>query len=166
MQPDTDLAALEHRLAAAFDRIGRGLDRLTERPVADPADAGLAAALEVERDANAQLSERLQRVKARGAEERVALQARAGELARQLDVQATELQRLKKTAAQLRDTLRLQTDAMVAGTSEPHLINRAMLTELEALRAIRLAEAAEVEAVMAELARLTTPVASEEGADA
>jgi hypothetical protein len=56
---------------------------------------------------------------------------------------------------------------MVAGSSEPHLINRAMLTELEALRAIRLTEAAEVEAVMAELARLTAPAAaSEENADA
>lgn len=167
MQPDTDITALERRITAAFDRISRGLDRLADRPGSSAAGDNLADALAVERDANAQLAERLRHVKTRAAEERALLEARAADLTRQLDVQAIEMQRLKKTTAQLCEALGAQTDAMVAGTPEPHLINRAMLTELEAQRALRLTETAEIEAVMTELARLTAPAtATEEGADA
>jgi chromosome segregation ATPase len=150
MQDKADIDALERRIAAAFDRIGKGLER-----IAPPAeDEGLRAELAVEREANAQLTERLRAVKEREGQARAALEARVAELTRQLDAQGLELHRLKKTVVQLRETLRAQADAMQEGTTEAHLINRAMLSELEALRALRQTEATEIEAILSELAPL------------
>lgn len=156
MQHEDVLAALEARLAAAFDRIARGLDRL---PAAAPAE-GLAEVLEVEREANAQLAERLRTVKEQAGAQRAEAQARIAELIRQLDTQGIELARLKKTVLQLRETLRAQTDAMAEGIAEPHLINRAMLSELETLRALRLTEMTEMDAVLGELSSLVVPPAA------
>jgi hypothetical protein len=156
MQHGDVLAALEARLAAAFDRIGRGLDRLPGG--APPGDH--AEALEVERQANAQLAERLRSVKEQAAAQRAEAAARVAELTRQLDAQGIELSRMKKTVLQLRETLRAQTDAMAEGLAEPHLVNRAMLSELETLRALRLTEMAEMDAVLGELASLVVPPAA------
>lgn len=150
MQDNADISALETRIAAAFERIGKGLDRIV--PPAD--DEGLRAEIAVEREANAQLTERLRAVKEREGQARAALEARIEELTRQLDAQGIELHRLKKTVVQLRETLRAQADAMQEGTTEGHLINRAMLSELEALRALRQTEAVEIEAILTELAPL------------
>lgn len=155
MQDNADISALETRIAAAFDRIGKGLERLV--PPAD--DEGLRAEIAVEREANAQLTERLRVVKEREGQARAALEARVADLTRQLDAQGIELNRLKKTVVQLRETLRAQSDAMRAdamqeGTTEAHLINRAMLSELEALRALRQTEAVEIEAILSELGPL------------
>jgi hypothetical protein len=46
--------------------------------------------------------------------------------------------------------------------SEPHLVNKAMLAELEALRATRSADAAEMDAILEEL----TPIIEREAKDA
>lgn len=150
MQDATDITVLERRIAAAFDRIGEALDKV----VADAGDADLHARIAVERDANAQLTERLRAVKAREAEARAALEARIAELTQQIDAQGIELQRLKKTAVQLRETLRAQTDAAADATSDPQLVNRALLAEVEALRALRQTEAVELGAILSELAPL------------
>lgn len=150
MQDNDDIPALERRIAAAFDRIGAGLERLV--PPAD--DEGLRAELAVEREANAQLTERLRLVKEREGQARAGLEARVADLTRQLDTQGIELHRLKKTVVQLRETLRAQSDATQAGTTEAHLINRAMLSELEALRALRQTEATEISAILSELSPL------------
>ena len=150
MQDATDITVLERRIAAAFDRIGEALDKV----VADAGDADLHARIAVERDANAQLTERLRAVKAREAEARALLEARIAELTQQIDAQAIELQRLKKTAVQLRETLRAQTDAAAEATSDPQLVNRALLAEVEALRALRQTEAVELGAILSELAPL------------
>jgi len=50
----------------------------------------------------------------------------------------------------------------VAGLPDPHLINKAMLAELEALRETRLGETTEMDAILAEL----TPLLQEVGQDA
>jgi hypothetical protein len=67
------------------------------------------------------------------------------------------MQRLKKTVATLREQMRVLTEAQLAGQIEPHLINRAMLTELEALRALRSAETAELDELIAALDPLAAP---------
>jgi chromosome segregation ATPase len=150
MQDNADISALERRIAAAFDRIGKGLERIV--PPDD--DEGLRAEIAIEREANAQLTERLRAVKEREGQARATLEARIADLTRQLDTQGIELHRLKKTVVQLRETLRAQSDAMQEGTTEAHLINRAMLSELEALRALRQTEAVEIEAILSELGPL------------
>jgi hypothetical protein len=176
----TAIAEHERRLSAALDRIGKAIDRITAAPAAVPAaeppapaaaparrgaaaatDAALAAevarlreALEVEKSANAQLTERLKAIRERDSQGRNQTGTRIEVMTRQLDVQGLELARMRKTTAQLRDALRAMTEAASAGTPEPHLINKSMLAELEALRAQRQSEVAEMDEVLSALAPL------------
>lgn len=168
MQDAEGIAELERRIAAALDRIGQGLDRMARpaasppAPVAAPVAVGeataeiarLTEALEVEKTANAQLTERLKAVKDREAQARSSLQAKVERMTHQLDVQGLELQRMRKVTVQLRESLRAMTEAAEAATPEPHLINKSMLAELEALRAQRQSEVAEMDEILAELAPL------------
>ena len=157
MQDMPAIAELERRLAAALDRIGQGLDRLppgtaTGEPAADI--AALHEALEAERGTAAQLVERLRAVKDREATARAEAEARIADLTGVRDQQSQELQRLRKTVAQLRDTLTAQNEAIRAGLTEPQVINKSLLAELEGLRAQRRSESAEIEAILSALAPL------------
>lgn len=151
----TDIAAIEKRLAAALDRIGRGIGRMGPgsgpAPKAPPDVAALKEALEAERSANAQLQERLKAVKERDSTSLSALEAKIDRLTQRLDVQGLELTRMRKVTVQLRETVRALTEAAAQGTTEPHLINKAMLAELEALRALRQTEVAEMDEILSEL---------------
>ena len=51
----------------------------------------------------------------------------------------------------MRDNNNALREANAAGVGEPHLINKAMLAELEGLRATRATDRAEVEAILADL---------------
>jgi predicted nucleic acid-binding Zn-ribbon protein len=158
MQDMPTIAELEQRIIAALDRIGHGLDRLPaanapSAPAGDDATA-LQEALETERGAVAQLAERLRTVKEREAKARADLEARLAELTEARDQQGLELQRLRKTVAQLRDTLTAQNEAIRAGVTEPQVINKSLLAELEALRVQRRSESAEMEAILSALAPL------------
>ena len=154
-----DLGELERRISAALERIGQGLDVLTapqeEVEPPPPPDTteidGLRVQLQEERFANAQLLERLRALKERDASQQAQVQEKMEKLTRQLDVQGLELQRMRRTTIGLRDQLRQLREAQAAGLAEPHLINKAMLTELEALRATRLIEIAELDEISAAL---------------
>lgn len=154
-----DLGELERRISAALERIGQGLDVLTapqeEVEPPPPPDTteidGLRVQLQEERFANAQLLERLRALKERDASQQAQVQEKMEKLTRQLDVQGLELQRMRRTTIGLRDQLRQLREAQAAGLAEPHLINKAMLTELEALRATRLTEIAELDEISAAL---------------
>lgn len=178
-----EIVELERRIAAALERIGKGLDGLSApaampapesapepapvvETVAAPPDsaafdsamaeaaaeiAALRAQLEEERTAAAQLQERLKAVKDRDLILQSQMQEKVERLTRQLDVQGLELQRMRKTSVTLREQLRQLREAQVAGLAEPHLLNKAMLTELDALRASRLSEMAELDELAAAL---------------
>jgi uncharacterized protein YhaN len=73
-----------------------------------------------------------------------------------------ELQRLRQVNAELRDINGQLREALTESVSEPHLVNKAMLAELEALRATRSADAAEMDAILEEL----TPIIEREAKDA
>ncbi|MCB6177321.1 hypothetical protein LHP98_04160 [Rhodobacter sp. Har01] len=162
MQEITDL---ERRITAALDRIGRGIDALDIAVVEPPAAIDLApvpaategdaatlrAELETERAATAQLRERLRAVRDRETLTRSQLEEKAEKMTRQLDVQGLELQRMRKTAVLLREELRRLREAQEAGTVDAAQINRAMLAELDALRATRLSELAELDEISAAL---------------
>jgi hypothetical protein len=155
MADASEIADIERRLSAALDRIGKGLGRIgapTAGAAKAPADvAALKEALDTERQANAQLQERLKAVRERDSSALSTLEAKVDRLTQQLDVQGLELMRMRKVTVQLRETVRVLTDAAVSGTTEPHLINKAMLAELEALRALRQTEVAEMDEILAEL---------------
>jgi hypothetical protein len=165
----SEIDELQRRIAAAFDRIGRGLDRL---PSAGPGDspkaqapsaelAKLRTALAEEKTANAQLTERLKAVKDRDGSTNHAMEARIEVMTRQLDVQGLEMQRLRKTTIQLRDQLRALHEAAAGGADDPGMINKAMVVELEALRAARASETAEIEEILSELTPLIREAASD-----
>ncbi|NUB43264.1 hypothetical protein GEU84_002620 [Fertoebacter nigrum] len=160
-----DIAELEGRITAALDRIGKGVEALSEAP----AEAGpLAAALDEERTANAQLAERLRAVKERDGARIAGLEAEVARLTGQLDVQGLEMQRLRQSTIQLREHLRALREAQESGLAEPGQLNKAMQAELEALRAARSSELAEMDAILAELTPLLSAATSpqEERADA
>lgn len=165
----SDMAELERRINAALERIDRGIDALA-RPAAAPAQpagddareaeiARLQEALESERASNAQLTERVRALREKHEAAIAALERSVARLTAQLDAVGAELQNQKRINAGLIQTNRELSEAMKAGLAEPQLVNRAMMTELEALRAARRAEMAEMEEILSELKPLIEEVA-------
>lgn len=150
-----DITELEKRITAALERIGKGVDRLASQhrapsaPATPASDAALRAQLEEEKSLTAQLQARLRAASAR--EAKGDLQEKVDRLTQELDVKGLELQRMRRVNASLREQLEALRTAAAAGTTEPQLINKAMQTELEALRATRLTEIAEMDEILAAL---------------
>ncbi|MBD0864672.1 MAG: hypothetical protein GDA36_03215 [Rhodobacteraceae bacterium] len=169
---------LQARISAAIERIGAGMDQLAEQAAAvpGPADPDVLRALEDERIANAQLEERLRALKAKHVQESAALheitrldsakdaelQLLRSEVGKQAEVMARldqELQHLRAANDQLRKINAALREANAEGVGEPHLINTAMLAELEGLRAARNADAAETGAILGKLEPLLAAAA-------
>lgn len=146
----SDIEDLERRISVAFDRIGQAVDGFV--PAATGAGtADLQDALQAEQATNAQLVERLRVVKEREAGQAAEAAATVDRLTQALDAQGLELQRMKKTVIQLRESLRALREAQSDAVADPNLVNKAMATELEALRATRLTEMAQMDEILAEL---------------
>ncbi|GHF50102.1 hypothetical protein [Seohaeicola zhoushanensis] len=158
-----DIEDLQHRLAAAMDRIAAGVERLDKAQDGGSVES-LTEALEEEKLANAQLKERLRALNIKHFDEIGALKEQLADtserdkLQARLDAQDAamarldmDIQRLRQANDQLRSSNAALRAANEAGVGEPHLINKAMLAELEALRASRAADAAEAAAVLAKL---------------
>ncbi|GAB4261671.1 MAG: hypothetical protein Kow0013_06390 [Pararhodobacter sp.] len=166
----SDLAPVERRLSDALDRIAQRLEKggvaakgrgsvfglgARPEPTPDPDQAAtissLREALEKERAANAQLSERVQQVKQRQETTIAQLERRLARLTEQLDLQSLEMLRLKKANAKLMDANTALREAQIEGFPDATLINKSISAELEALQAERRAEMAEMEEILAEL---------------
>lgn len=182
----SQIADLEHRITAALDRVSQGVEKIEARtaqappasppePQADPGElAQLREALEEEKLANAQLEERLRKLRERHRDELAAAQQAAqaqpsgesgsGEAAVDIAALEDEMQRLRKANEMLRATNEELRAALAENVGEPHLINKAMLAELEGLRAARAVEAAEAQAVLASLTPLLDAAANGAGA--
>lgn len=146
----SNIEELERRISVAFDRIGQAVDSLV--PAAPGIDtAALQDALQAEQATNAELTERLRVMTLRGESDAAEATEKVGRLVRALDAQGIELQRLKNTVIQLRESLRALREAQTGAVADPHLLNTAMLVELEALHATRLTEMAQMEEILAEL---------------
>lgn len=147
----SEIEELRDRIEAAFGRIDEALGRVQAIPEVqvDPAEmAALRTELADERVVQAQLEERIRGLKERHekrvAELEAAVEAERGRLAT-LD---HELQRLRQSNADLRDVAGQLRAALAEDVAEPELVNRAMVAEIEALRATRAADLAEIEAVI------------------
>jgi DNA repair exonuclease SbcCD ATPase subunit len=148
----SEIDALQQRLTAAMDRIASGMGALGSAAAGN--SEALETALVDEKLANAQLGERVRKlaekqeaVAAKMAAAQEAAQARTAEL-------DLELQRLRKANDQLRQSNAALRKANEEGVGEPHLINKAMMAELEALRAARAADVAETSSIIGALAPL------------
>ncbi len=165
----SDLAEYERRISYALERIGKGIEAAALRPAAAalaptaplgaaPASpqetADLREALEAERIANAQLSERVRAIREKQETTLAALERKLAAATLGLDQANHELVRLKRANTELAGLNRDLTEASSAGQAEPHLINRAMQAELESLRAARGAEIAELDGLLGALGPL------------
>jgi chromosome segregation ATPase len=148
-----DLTEIRSRLLDALATIETGLDRLhAQAEAGDGADpVALAAALEDERVVTAQLEQRVRTLKERQDQRLAALDGQIMAQRDQIAALDAELQRLRQANADLRDVAGQMRSALSEAVAEPELVNRAMLAEIEALRATRAADMAEVNAVLAEL---------------
>jgi chromosome segregation ATPase len=153
---------LQGRLSAAMDRLAQGVERLQAAP-AGP-DPETQRALEEERTANAQLQERVRALKSRAEAESASLRAQLEEAQARMTQLDTELQRVRRANGQLTEACAALIEANEEGVSEPQLINKAMLAELEGLRAARAAESAEAGAILAALTPLVEAAHREEEA--
>ena len=158
---------LQSRITAALDRISQGLEGMTSSGGEDgEALNALKQQLEDEQTANAQLEERLKRMKEKLDQIELAAEDSARAQREGLAKLDADLQSLRRANQQLRDNNKALREANEAGVAEPHLINKAMLSELEGLRAARAADRAETDAVLAELTRIANAAAAENAEDA
>ena len=159
----TDISELERRIASALDRIRSGVDGMDLAP-AEPDTSALDALreeLEAEKTANAQLEERVKVLRQQNETARTEVQSQL-DAAKSATLEArNEVQQLRKTNQHLQASLQSLREATAAGTSEPHLINQAMQSELDGLRSARDGDRAELDAILGELAPLL-----KEGSDA
>lgn len=162
-----DIAELEGRITRALDRIRAGVEGMAAGAVvslpAEPAiDVEAVAAAEAEREAleqrlieekqaSAALEERVAKLKERQDEKIAGLEAALKEGRGRLVSLGEELERIKQHNADLRAVTESLREAMARDVAEPHLVNKAMLAEIDSLKALRETEAAEIEAVIAEL---------------
>ena len=177
MSEAPQIAELERRLSSALERIGSALDGLA-RPEAETAAASVAQtaaepniqsdggaqtveaaaeiaqlrdALDEERLANAQLEERLKRLKLRSDAAQDLVQKELETAKGSLQKLDGELQRLRRANSELRAAAVELRAAASEGGADPHLVNKAMAAELEAVRAAQAADAAEAEAILTAL---------------
>ncbi|SMH57750.1 hypothetical protein [Maritimibacter sp. HL-12] len=176
----TDFSDLQARITAALDRIGTGLEAIdkagdTSKTEAADADelARLTEALEEERTANAQLEERVRAVREKQDQAVETLASEVERLRRLLEKEEAAVARLGQVNAELRANNAAMREAIGNGVAEPHLVNKAMMAELEGLRAARGADRAELDAVLGELGALVAEAeagvrasSKEESADA
>jgi chromosome segregation ATPase len=154
----TEIDTLESRIAAALDRIRRGVDAMDLRSgaaqgVADAAAetervAALEARLDEEMTANAMLEERVKALKERQDDKIDTLETMLEKQRTQMVTLDQELQRLRQVNGGLRDmTVKLR-DALAGGQPDASLVDAAVHAELDALRATRTADMAELDAVI------------------
>lgn len=148
----SNIDELQRRITAAMDRVAQGLDSIGTADTGP--DPEMVQALEDERTANAQLTERVQALKTKADEDLAGLRAQieeAGTRMAQLDV---EVQRMRHANTELTQACAALREANSEGLGDAHLINKAMLAELEGLRAARASDVAETDAILAALTPL------------
>ncbi|HKK97492.1 MAG TPA: hypothetical protein VJ928_04880 [Marivita sp.] len=177
----TQIDELQQRITAALDRVAQGVERMDaqahavsptpEQAAVDPDEVErLKTALEDEKLANAQLEERVRKLHETHQQDLEAARAEAAaapvsaEPAVDVTALDADLQRLKQANEMLRATNEDLRSALAENVGEPHLINKAMLAELEGLRAAHAVEVAETNAILTSLAPLLEAAADKQEA--
>ncbi len=145
----SEIDELQSRILAAMDRVAQGVDALAAPDTSQTDD--LRQALEDEKASNAALSEKVETLTRQQQENEDAVAAQVSEKVASLD---TQLQKLRRANAQLTEACDALRRANAEGVGEPHLINKSMMAELEAIKAMRNAEMAEADEIIAALTPL------------
>lgn len=148
----SDIAELERRITAALDRASKALERLSaasEEP--GPDTSAMAAELEAERVANAQLEERVRAIKEKQETMVAGLEAEVIRLKEAVRSRDAELRRMHAVNEEMRKSNAALREANSKGLAEPDLVNEAIMSELENLRARRNADRAEIDEILSTL---------------
>jgi len=144
-----DISEFERRIAAALDRASQAMDQLGAGEGGD--GAGLKAELEAERVANQQLEERVRAIKEKQETTVARLEEEVARLKEALAGRDAELQQVRSVNEALRGSNASLREANAQGVGDADLVNSAMVTELESLRAARAADRSEIEEILATL---------------
>ncbi|MBS1301639.1 hypothetical protein [Loktanella sp. SALINAS62] len=132
-------------------RIKVALDRIRAHAMRDKGDADLQVRLTREQQAKADLEDRVAALKDRQDTRIAALEEEATAHADRLETLDGAIQRLRAANADLREEAEALRNAATDGVVDAEAINRALVAELEALRADRAAESAEIAALLGTL---------------
>ncbi|MFK7870833.1 MAG: hypothetical protein AB8B58_16540 [Roseobacter sp.] len=153
----SEIDVFQGRIMAALDRMAAATEALEATPPDNQDD--LKTALEEEKTVNAQLSERVRVLAERQEQALAAMEARSQEAVARMEALDLELQRLRRVNSELQSVCEALRDANEEGVGEPHLINRAMVAELEAMKAMRKTEIAESDEIIAAMIPLLSGAA-------
>ena len=161
-EDQAEFSALAARIAAAFDAIEAGSAegaehhpaQVEDRPSSHDRVVVLEDELEVERSANAQLSDRIERLKERHDATVARMEAETVEARAMLAEVESEMRQLRAVNDRLRATSRELRDACAGGLADTSGLNEAMRSELEAVNALRESERREMDTLIGELAPL------------
>lgn len=145
----SDISDFERRITAALDRAQQALEQLGAGDAGE--SVALAAELEAERVANQQLEERVRAIKDKQETMIAQLEADVRGLKEALSARDAEVQTMRSVNENLRASNAALREANAQGLAEPDLVNSAMVTELDSLRAAREADRAEIEEILAVL---------------
>ncbi|MGB0903048.1 hypothetical protein [Halocynthiibacter sp.] len=161
-----EIAALEQRISAAFDRINGALGGLGNGD--DTELAELTSALEDERKRNAQLEERLKVLNERQEGAMQELEERVIGFGKRSADQQRELASLHEVCDKLRENNSMLREANASGLADAGLVNGGLQAEIDMLRAQQAADRAELDAILEELrpAIATAQTTGETGEDA
>ena len=144
----SDIEELERRVTAAMDRLAKGIGALDSGHAARIAE--LETALEEERVVNAQLKERVARLRQK--------HTRANAAVEKLDLEMQRLRRANEELIESNSAL-MGEEAEKASTD---IVKQALLAELEALRAARASEAEEAQSIIGSLSALVDTALAQE----
>ena len=147
----SDISELERRITSALDRASQALERLSAATEDSGDLEAMKAELEAERVANAQLEERVRAIKEKQETMVAGLEAEVLRLKEALRARDGEVQRMRSVNEELRGSNARLREANAQGLADADLVNGAMMSELEGLRAQRAAERAEIDEVLATL---------------
>ncbi len=157
-----EIDELQSRITAALDRIAAGLARDADANADTVALSitktqeieTLQQELEEEKLANEQLKERNSALHEKLQNLTQSIEALEADHTQTVAGLDASLQSLRQANAGLRENNTALREANAAGVGEAHLINKAMMTELDSLRADRTAERTETSTILAELERV------------
>ena len=151
----SEIDELQSRITAALDQVASGLETLTQGE-----SVALQQALEEEKTVNAQLTERVRVLGERQAHALDRLEKRAQAAEDRMEQLDLGLQKLRRANVELSEACAALQDANAEGVGDAHLINKAMRSELEALRAARAAEISQADTLLAALTPLVDAAAA------
>ena len=155
-----EIENLSGRIMAAMDRVAQGVEALGGTDAQEK--EALKQALDEEKQANAQLSERVRVLGERQEQAIEAMQTKTSAAEERVAALDVELQKLRQANQRLMKICGALRDANAEGVGEAHLINQSMMAELETIRAMRSAEMAEADEIISALTPLLHKAVGEE----